>query len=329
LIVDAHNDLLLELAFRAHEPNPFAAHWLDQLRQGQVELQVCPVSAPFQQLPEAALREALDQVVACLRAVAENAGEVALVETRGDLDAIEQSGRLGLILSMEGAEPLGYTPRLVDAFWKLGLRMFSLTWNRRNPFADGVGEPPAGGLSRLGRELVDRLAERGAMIDLAHASERTFFDVLERAEGATVVVSHAGCRALVDTPRNLRDEQLQALAERGGVLGVMALPLVVEPPTVDAVVDHFEHAVAVMGINHVGVGADFFQQVALSGAVRKPPDSFRPPGVGLDAAIEGLSGPAEFPHLVAALRVRGFDGERLEALLRGNLLRIFREALPV
>jgi len=330
-IADAHNDLLMELAFRAGEDNPFATHWLGQLRDGGVALQVCPVSAHFEQLPEAALRGALEQLVACRRAVRENPDAVALVRDRGELAAARESGLIALVLSMEGAEPLGYSIDLAEVFWELGVRMFGLTWNRRNPFADGLGEERAGGLSRIGRGLVDRLCELGAAIDLAHASERTFADTLDRAAGrAPILVSHAGCRAVHDTSRNLSDEQLRALADADGILGIIALPPAIDPqrPTVERVVDHVDHAVATIGVERVALGADFIRQVVLAGAARKPPDSLRPEGMGLDFSIDGLEGPAGFPLLVEALVRRGYTDGEVDAIVSDNLTAFLERSLP-
>jgi membrane dipeptidase len=329
ILVDAHNDLLLELVHRRAEEAPFARYWLANLDRGGVGLQVCPLYAGLEHLPEGGLRRALEQVVACYRAIEENPDRIRLVRTRDDLGAVEAGERLGLMLSMEGAEPFGYDPEMADVFWALGVRMFALTWNRRNAFADGLAEPPGGGLSRLGEALVDRLSAHGAILDLAHASERTFFDVLERTEGP-LVVSHASCRAVMETPRNLSDDQLRAVAERGGVVGLMALPLVVDPnnPTIDRFVDHVDHAIETIGIDHVGLGADFIRQVTLSLAVRTPPDALLPPGLRMEDAIEDLAGPEDYPNLVAALRSRGYDGERLEALLGRNFLRLFHDTLP-
>ena len=104
--------------------------------------------------------------------------------------------------------------------------MVGLTHNVPNAFAGGLDTPDRG-LTDRGRALVDDLAARGVVIDLAHASERTFNEILERAPAATVIVSHACCRAVHDVPRNLSDEQLTALAERDGFLGMMALALTV------------------------------------------------------------------------------------------------------
>jgi membrane dipeptidase len=328
VIADAHNDLLIELVHRRGEERPFEQYWLPKLAAGDVGVQVCPLYAELERGPERALATVLEQTTAFRRAVAECPDRVAPVRTRRDLDALD--GRIGLMLSVEGCEPLGTSPHLVEVLWELGVRMVALTWNRRNVFADGAAEPAHGGLSGLGRELVDLLSQLGAIIDLAHASDRTFWDVLEQAPDAPVVVSHACCRSLVPTPRNVPDDQLRALAERGGVFCVMALPLVVDParPTIERLVDHVDHAVEVMGIEHVGLGGDFIRQVALAVGLDDLTATLLPSGQTMVDPVEGLAGPEDYPALVEALRRRGYDGGELEAILSGNLLRLLREALP-
>lgn len=166
----------------------------------------------------------------------------------------------------------------------------------------------------------------GVAIDLAHASPRTVEDVLARAGDAPMLVSHAMCRAVHDVERNLADDQLRMLTERDGLLGVMMLPLVVgEPATIDHVVDHLDHAVGVIGIEHVCLGGDFVRQ--LHEATGGRPDPLLPQGA-LEQAVAGLSGPEDYPALVEALHRRGYDGDQLEAVLSGNLLRLLRRALP-
>src|SRR5262249_15516312 len=160
--------------------------------------------------------KALILVAAFFDAVRDNSDRVHQVRWAAELD----DERIGLILSLEGVEPLGSSPELVEVFWELGVRMVGLTWQHRNAFADGNAEPAHGGFSNLGMDLIDRLVELGAIIDLAHASERTFWDALERSGNAPVLVSHSCCRALRDTSRNVSDEQMKALADRGGLLGV-------------------------------------------------------------------------------------------------------------
>ena len=324
-IADAHNDLLLELVHRRYEERPFVRHWLEPLRRGGVGLQVCPMYVGIEDTPENALRRAVEQVAAFNRAVRESDGAVVAVRMQADLDALD--GRLGLALSLEGCEPLGSDPESIEVFWELGVRMAGLTWNRRNAFADGLAEPAGGGLSRLGEELVDRMVALGIAIDLAHASPKTFEDVLGRASDTPLLVSHAGCRGVHDVERNLADDQLRALASRDGLLGIMLLPIAVgEPLTLERVVDHVDHAVDVMGVEHVCFGGDFVRQMHRAIGPGRP-DPLLPPGE-LERAVDGLAGPEDYPALVETLQRRGYEGERLAAILSENLVRFLRRALP-
>jgi len=324
VIVDAHNDLLHELAYRRAEERPFARHWLPLLEQGGVGIQVCPIYTADTESADEALRLGLRAAIAFHRVLAEHPDEVVQVTTARDLD---REG-LRLMLSLEGVEVLGSDPDLIDALWQLGVRMVGLTWNKRNAFADGLAAKDDRGLSALGAELVDRLVELGALLDLTHASPRTYADVLERVPAsATVLVSHAGCRGVHDHPRNLSDEQLRALAERDGVLGIMCLPITVGSESIQGVVDHVDYAVDLLGIDHVGLGADFIRQVHRATGGAPIGSALLPPGMSLDAAVEGLEGPEGYPNLVDALRRRGYDGERLDAILGGNFVRLFRRGL--
>ena len=324
MIVDAHSDLLLELVvrdggaqsvvavFRNGPERLFERYWLPKLEAGGVGVQICPLYAAT--APRAEARDlALAQEAEFARAVAENAERVCQVRTRADLD----DPRLRLMLSMEGLEPLEGATEAFEDWYRRGVRMASLTWNYANEFSGGI-DTPAQGLTDRGRALVRRFGELGVVLDLAHASEQTWRDVLEA--NVPFSVTHAGCRAVIDHPRNLADWQLEGLARSGGVLGMMAMAFVVDPqaPTLSRWLDHVDHAVAVMGIEHVGLGADFIDQVR---------DPETPPEFQL--GLEDFTGPEDYPALVTALRGRGYDGEQLEAILSGNWLRVLRETLPV
>ncbi len=332
MIADAHLDLLLELAYREHrlgEQDVFARTWLPLLEAGGVGLQVCPIFVELERQPEGTLRDALAQVTSFQRAIRENAGRAAPVLRAGDIAAVESGGTLGLMLSLEGVEPFGYEVWPVDLFWELGLRMASLTWNRRNPFADGAAEE--GGLSRLGKTLVDRLCDRGVILDLSHASPALFQDVLARVNGSPVLVSHAACRAVNDHPRNLTDDQLRALAEHGGLLGLMLHPLAIdhEQRTIGRVIDHLEHAAATVGVDRVCLGGDFIARITRELPPMPPPaDGLMPPGLESGSSIEGLAGPEDYPALLSALGERGWRDEDIQAVAHGNLLAFLRTALP-
>ena len=330
MIADAHVDILLELAHREHrlgESDVFARTWLPLLEAGGVGLQVCPVFVDLELQPEGTLREALRQVTALQHALAENPDRLVAVRSRSDLDAVESGERIGLMLALEGVEPFGYEIATADLFWELGLRMAGLTWNRRNPFADGAADE--GGLSGLGRRLLRRFAELGVILDLAHASPRVLDECLASYEGR-VCITHAGCRAVNETPRNVSDEQLRALADRDGVFGLMLHPITIDPakPTIARVADHLEHAASVVGPERICLGGDWTKRLHELMPGPPPPDGLMPPGLGVGATIAGLSGPEEYPALIEALIERGWAGAELDGLLSQNLFRFLRESLP-
>jgi membrane dipeptidase len=332
VIADAHVDLLMELAYRERrlgETDVFGRTWLPLLERGEVALQVCPVYVDVSVQPEGALREALSMVASFHRALRENPDRVTQVSSAADLDAVESGDRIGLVLALEGVECFGVETWPADVFHELGVRMAGLTWNRRNAFADGAAEE-GGSLSHLGCELVDRLVSLGVILDLAHASRGVFTQILERAGGAPVICSHGGCRGVFDTPRNLDDDQLQALAAAGGLFGLMLHPIAIGPErrTIDGVIDHLEHAVSVIGIGAVCLGGDFTRR--LWEAMPPPPepkDGLMPPGLTPGLGIEGLVGSDDYPALVEALGRRGWAEDDVRAVTSGNLLGFLRNSL--
>jgi membrane dipeptidase len=332
VIADAHVDLLFELAYRelrAGERDTFRQTWLPLLDEGDVGLQVCPIFVELDRQPESTLREALGQATVFARIVRDCADRVTAVRSAADLGAVERRERIGLMLALEGVEQFGYSVWPAETFWELGMRMASLTWNRRNPFADGAAED--GGLSRLGRELVDELVRLGVVVDLAHASPATFAEVLARTGGAPVICSHSACRAVNDHPRNLDDDQLRALAAAGGSFGLMLHPLGIDPleRTIGRVVDHLDHAAAVMGVDRVCLGGDFTKRLnEVLPPMPGPPDGLMPAGLPPGAGIDGLQGPEEYPALVSALRERGWSDDDVDAVTHRNLLALLRRALP-
>ena len=332
MIADAHLDLLLELSHREHraaEQNVFARTWLPLLEAGQVALQVCPIFVELERQPEGTLREALGQAASFASAVRENQARVVQVRVASDLDIVERGDRIGLMLALEGVEPFGYELWPAETFWELGMRMASLTWNRRNPYADGAAD--VGGLSKLGRALVDRLCRLGVILDLAHASPALFDDVLACSGEAPVLVSHAACRAVNDHPRNVTDEQLRALADRDGLLGLMLHPLAIdhERRTVDRVIDHLEHAAATIGVGHICLGGDFVARISRElPPTPEPADGLMPPGLGVGSSIEGLAGPEDYPALDEKLADRGWSAEDIEAVTHRNLFRFLQTSLP-
>jgi membrane dipeptidase len=319
LVVDGHSDLLQELVFveERGEEDPFRSRWLQQLQDGGVALQVCAVYQSPQTGGSDAFRQVLRQIASFHTAV-EGTPEAFAVDSRRDLERVGVDG-LGLLLAIEGVSAFGEDMWPLDLVAKLGVRVLSPTWNEQNAFANGCDHE--GGLTELGARLIDRLPTLGMVIDLAHASPQTVADVLDRAPEGAVFVSHASCGAVHDHRRNLSDTQLTAIAEHGGVICLMPHPLVVDParPLIDRFIDHVDHAVSVVGVDRIGLGGDFLKQIARTTYSGRHAQD----GVEMDATLEGLEGPRDYPRLFEALRGRGYSQVDVEALAGGNLLRFF------
>jgi membrane dipeptidase len=185
-------------------------------------------------------------------------GYFSQVRVAADLARAKHEGKLGIILSFESVEMLGGQLSSLEVFRNLGVRVMQLSYNRTSAFAAGVMEPNAGGLTPLGRDAVREMSRLGIAVDLSHANPATTADVLGLAVKPPVM-SHAGCAALHQHPRNKTDEQLRALAAKGGVVGIFDLPyLTASPrqPTLEDYMAHLEHALKVAGEDHVGIGSD-------------------------------------------------------------------------
>lgn len=304
LIIDGHADTLDRVLEEGHdilEPSPDFHIDLPRILEAGVNCQVFSLWTPPEVQGERATVRALSMIGAFLEMQRERP-EMRQVASVADLDA----GRPGFCLSFEGAEPLAGNVGLLEVFYRLGVRIVALTWNGRNPFADGlkVGPNPSG-LTDLGYELLERMAELGVVLDLAHIAEPGFWDALKASRGP-VVATHANARALHDHPRNLTDAQLKAIAERGGLVGVTFVPsfLAKAEADLDDVLRHLDHMVRVIGEDHVALGSDFD---------------------GITAPPTRLTGVDCLPALTAGMLERGYSEERVAKILGSNWARVFRE----
>jgi membrane dipeptidase len=220
---------------------------------------------------------------------------VGIARTAVELQSIVDSGRTALVLAVEGAEPIGSDVEVIDTLFRAGVRMSSLTWNRRTMMADGIGERDTGGrLTQLGVDAVARMEQVGMVLDISHLSESGFWHVAEIAK-RPFVASHSSCRAIQDHPRNLTDAQIQAVAASGGFVALNAFgPFLHDKPTIQHYLDHIEHAVTLVGAAHVALGPDFIDDVAatvdpiFTGLLVDVSDLPTVPGLSRPADLAGL-----------------------------------------
>ncbi len=260
------------------------------------------------------------------------------IRTGEDLRHAQLERKLGLIYGFQGAEPLGEDIERIPMFRERGLRVLQLTHNRRNLVGDGCMEPGNASLSNFGRQVVERLNAEKIVVDLAHGSARTMREGIAISR-APVLISHTGCRALADLPRNTDDDTLRALAEKGGVAGIIFWPYLRTDtqPMAEDVIRHIEHAVNVCGEDHVGIGTD----TGIAPIERTPEfekdnrewvadavkdDVFergRPPD--LYTFIPDLNQADRFDKLALLLSKRGHSDTRIEKILGENFARVMRD----
>ena len=260
------------------------------------------------------------------------------VEQAADLERARDEHRLGIVFTFQGTEPLGEDADRIPMFKEIGLRIMQLTHNRRNLVGDGCMEPGNAGLSRFGHQVVERLNAEKLVIDLSHGSQRTTAEAIA-ASKAPMLIGHTGCRALSDLPRNVFDAELRALADKGGVVGIIFWPYLrvdTQPMAID-VIRHLEHAIKVCGEDHVGIGTDISVE-----PVNRTPEwerenrewirDSKKDGVftasrpeDLCAFIPDLNVANRFEVLAARLSARGHSDTRITKILGGNFARVMRD----
>jgi membrane dipeptidase len=324
-ITDLHSDLPLALLKRRFdgEEGSLRTEWLPRLRAGGVDVIVCAVYIDSLFLPEGALRRAVQLVDALYEEIAACRDDIELALNRADIERINGEGKIAVLLALEGAEPLGQDLSVLRLCHRLGMRMLSFAWMRRTAFGDGAWENDSrGGLTRLGRQAVAEMNRLGIIVDVSHLSDQSTWDVLE-ASSRPVIASHSNARAVLDHPRNLTDEMIKAIAESGGVVGIVAVARYIaeREPTIADWVDHLDYIVELVGIDHVAVGCDFYEDIQTMGAAHDI--AAWGPGGGLGPlALTGMTTWEHLPALTAELVRRGFGEKELRKIYRENFLRV-------
>ncbi len=258
-----------------------------------------------------------------------------------DFALAKRSGKLAIIYGFQDATPLAEDLDRLEIFRGLGVRIIQLTYNRRNLVGDGCLEPGNAGLSQFGKTLVERMNAANMLVDLSHCGRRTTDEAIA-ASTKPVAITHAGCAALADLPRNKNDATLRALADRGGVVGIYFMPyLRTSGQSMAAdVVAHIEHALDVAGEDHVGLGTDGpISAVELTDDYRKAfadeiaerrKNGISAPGetTAVYTFVPDLNTPRRLETLATLLARRGRPERVIDKVLGGNFLRLFNETWP-
>ncbi len=283
---------------------------LPRLHEGGIDVQffACYVPTPYQRY--GAFTHAMDRLDQLLLLEERAAEQFMLVRRAEDIVRARATGKIAGVAGLEGAEALDASLGALRQFYRLGVRNLGLAWNYRNAACDGVAESRTnGGLTEFGVKVVEECNRLGMLLDVSHLSPAGVADVLAVSQ-QPIIASHSNAYALCDHPRNLTDAQMEAIAAKGGVIGVTFVNAFLnrenpEATTVDDVVAHIEYMLGVVGPEHVSIGSDF-------DGCTTPTD---------------LGDATSYPLITQKLVERGHDAKVIRKILGENLLRVMQQVL--
>ncbi len=248
------------------------------------------------------MKEAMRIINLYHRGLSENKDVMLPILKAEDFELAFSKEKIGAMLTVENGNCLEGSLENLHRLYRLGVRALTLTWNGANLLCDGIGEGRGAGLSDFGRSVVREMNDLGMIIDVSHLSEQGFWDVLEETK-APVMASHSNCQAVCQHKRNLKDEQIQALIETGGLIGLNLYPLFLHnsgTATVSDCLRHLEHILALGGENCLGLGSDF--------------DGFS------GNMPQGISGPHTYHRLFEAMAQLGWQDEVIQKISHQNFM---------
>ena len=327
IVIDAHSDILMAVAdrrvklgertiFEGVTTRDVRGHYdLPRWKEGGVTCEVCALFVRHEEI-HYALTRAIDMVAGAYHEIAKNE-DLMLATTSDDIREAKRTGKVALMLSFEGVDPLGNNLKLLPVFYQLGVRMVSLTHARRNYFAGGVmrgevGED--GGLTPIGVESIKMMEDLGIVVDLRHLDARSINQILE-ISAKPVIFSHVN--AMEAFPHDPNDgpyfpftkdtgidrrKMLHDVGASGGVICIIFW----RQKSIDTIIDNMEYVAAEIGPEHIGLGTDYY---------------------GFDMVAEGMEDVSKFPILTERLIQRGFSDDNIRGILGGNMMRVFDQVL--
>ncbi len=349
IVVDTHSDTTSRLLDEGFDMGARAAtgHMdLPRMREGGLDAEFFAIYVSAEYVGRGAARRALDMIDTVYEQCARHPEAMGFAGSVADVKRLNREGRVAALMGIEGGHAIENSLRALREFHRLGVRYMTLTHVNTNDWADASTDAPRwDGLNAFGREVVREMNRLGMMVDVSHVSDACVADALEVSE-APLIASHSSCRAISNIPRNLSDDQIRAIAGRGGVVqlnfGTMflsqaaadvAMPVFQKvqearrrlkddpqalkaeeerirgelkpvPVPAEALIDHIDHVVKLVGPDHVGLGSDYD---------------------GVPTVPRGLEDCSKLPWITRRLLEKGYSESDVTKILGGNLLRVLAE----
>jgi membrane dipeptidase len=332
IVIDTHNDITSPMTdegfdLGARDKSGKTQTDIPRMKEGGLDAEFFAIYVAAKYAREGgSARRAMDMINDVYEQTRRHPESLEMAFTSGDIRRIHKNGKIAALMGIEGGHAIEDSLSALRQFYKLGVRYMTLTHTNTNNWADSAGginnpaEKRHGGLSDFGREVVREMNRLGMMVDISHVADDTFWDVVESTQ-APVIASHSSCRELTNVPRNLTDDMLKALAKNRGVVminfyngfinteyarpGIPAPAKPASAATMDMLMKHFEHAIKVAGVDHVGIGSDFD---------------------GVDGLLPaGMEDVSKLPAITYELLKRGYSEADVKKVLGENLLRVMAE----
>lgn len=310
-ILDAHEDIAFHLNYFKRsfvEPRIPSMLTLPGLKEANVKLVFNTIFVHPKEKPHNTINSAMEQIETYEKLYKEHQSDIYKATSTEDILDIDNNPRIGFLTLMEGADPVE-EPEDLKVFYEKGIRIIGPSWNNKNKYASGPDTED--GLSDRGHELIRGMNELGITLDLSHLNEKCFWDSIGLTE-LTPIASHSNARALTDHPRNLNDEQLRAISDRGGVVGIVLynpfLKVSEKTPTLEDIYAHADYMIGIMGEDHVGIGSDM-------------------DGAKIEDFPEGLKSAGDLKKIPEFLISKGYSEGLVQKITSGNFLRVLRENL--
>lgn len=343
IVMDGHNHIMIEVAKRRNmgKKAVFSHVYAPLIRQGGVNVLMMVVGGDSTSLTDQSdlpLWGTLRAIDMMWQEAEESQEDIAICRSAAEIDEALAADKIAIIIGLEGGRPLEGKPNMdtlstLRNFYRLGLRHVQLVDMGRNKLGDGTGAARTNGrLTPFGIDVVEECNRLGMVVDVAHLNDEGFWDVIETSENP-IVDSHSGVRAVSNYPRTVTDERIKAMAQNGGVLALCCYDKHADVakveagvrPTLDDLIRHIDHVAELVGIDHVGIGPDHFEDHGFSPAPGWMEGFYI--GIRDHYHVQGLVDVTEFPLLTEALVKHGYSDEDIKKVLGANLLRLYRQVL--
>lgn len=317
MIIDAHADILTDIGENREKgmKDVFKKRHLENFSKGNIKAGIFVIWIdPY------TVKDSYTKLITTLKHVSgeilENRDILKLVKDSDDLKLEKDNRKIQMIMGVEGLRCIGEDLKLIDLLYFYGIRHVSLTWNDSNKLATGVDGDENRGLRDLGRKAIEKLEKLGMIIDLSHANEKTFWDIINLVK-KPIIASHSNSKSLCKVERNLSDDQIKAIGKTGGFIGVNIhknfVSLDENLQNIDTFIDHIDHIVNLIGIDHVAFGFDFCEYL----------DEYQEESTN----ISGLENVSRVGKITDALLNRGYSKEDIEKISYKNFQRVIKKII--